>query len=154
MRSLDDVIVRKIADRRMLEPWLATQAIDANSDYRPVIYHRAARARRAGIAGQVVEAPQVADRRAHHALAIGGVADIAGRADDVEAPVAQRLHLLRPARVVGEVVDRHLRAVARELRHQREADAGGAAGDQRRLALEVVGDGGHSLRSSPAMVPI
>jgi predicted membrane-bound spermidine synthase len=45
VQSLQDVLIRKIGDRRLLEPWLRTTSIRANSDFRPVLYHRAARAR-------------------------------------------------------------------------------------------------------------
>ena len=45
IRSLQDVAIRKLGDRRLLEPWIRTTTIRANSDFRPVLYHRAARAR-------------------------------------------------------------------------------------------------------------
>ena len=45
VRSLQDVQARRIANKTLLEPWLRTTSIRANSDFRPVLYHRAARAR-------------------------------------------------------------------------------------------------------------
>jgi spermidine synthase len=43
--GVQDVEIRRVGDRRMLAPWLAGFAIPANSDYRPVVDQRAARAR-------------------------------------------------------------------------------------------------------------
>jgi spermidine synthase len=45
VRTLQDLTSRKIADRRLLEPWLETTPIRANSDFRPVLDHGASRAR-------------------------------------------------------------------------------------------------------------
>jgi spermidine synthase len=45
IRTPQDLATRKIADKRLLQPWLATVAIPANSDYRPTLDHRANRAR-------------------------------------------------------------------------------------------------------------
>jgi predicted membrane-bound spermidine synthase len=45
IESLQDLMARKIADRQVLEPWLATMPVRAHSDFHPVLDHRAARAR-------------------------------------------------------------------------------------------------------------
>ena len=66
-----------------------------------------------------------------------GLAEVAGEADDVAVRFGLDFGdslldaLLRPA------VDDHLGAFARQTRGDGEADAGGAAGDDRAFALEL-----------------
>lgn len=45
INTLGDVTGRRIADKQLLQPWLATEPLPANSDYRPVLDDRANRAR-------------------------------------------------------------------------------------------------------------
>jgi predicted membrane-bound spermidine synthase len=45
IRSEQDLMIRKIGDKRLLQPWVTASPIQPHSDYRPVLDHGAARAR-------------------------------------------------------------------------------------------------------------
>jgi len=45
IRTVQDVVGRKLADKHLLQPWLAAAPLPANSDYWPVLDYRANRAR-------------------------------------------------------------------------------------------------------------
>jgi hypothetical protein len=92
---------------------------------------------RAGVVDQEVEPAERADRPFDHRLAPAGLAHIAGRCDHLEAGCAELLHRLGPACVARQVVDRDLGAEAGQHRRRGETDAGGRAGDQRRLAIQI-----------------
>lgn len=45
VHSVQDLVIRQVADRALLDSWLATAPVAANSDYHPMIDQQAARAR-------------------------------------------------------------------------------------------------------------
>ena len=90
----------------------------------------------AGVVDQDVEAAEGLVRVAHEALGLARYADVRAQCDRLPA------QLLDPggdgARAVAAavVVHRHVGALAREAQRDGLADAAGAAGDERSLALE------------------
>ena len=100
------------------------------------------RAGRARVGNKQVEAPEIRDRLLHHALAIARVADVAGRRDGLASLGRELGDGLSTAGIVGEKIDRDRGAVAGEQRRGGEPDPRRAAGHERGLAGQVVGDHG------------
>src|SRR5690242_10608981 len=98
---------------------------------------RLGRGRRAGIVGEIIETAELFDRLADHRLGLAGLRHVAGRRDHVEARGPKLRDRLRPARVLRQMVERHPGAALRKGFDRRQADAGGAARDQRGLAAEI-----------------
>src|SRR5262249_42507265 len=84
---------------------------------------RLARRRRAGVVDEDVEAAELVDGSGHHLLRLAGKRDIAGRGDDAMARRLEARDLLLAAWIVGEMVQRHHGAAAREELDRGEADA-------------------------------
>ena len=93
--------------------------------------------RGAGIVDEEIEPAEGIDGVAHHFLGAPRLRDVARRADHRKALRAQSLDRRRAARIVRQMVERHGGAAAGEQFDRRQPDAGGRAGDQRRLAREV-----------------
>ena len=79
--------------------------------------------RGAGVVDEDIQPPEVRCRLLDHALRDSGLRDVAGSRDYVQTRAAQPLDLLRPAAVVGKMVEGHLRPAPPEQLHRGEPDA-------------------------------
>jgi hypothetical protein len=68
--------------------------------------------RRAGVVDQHIQASKLSDRNGHHGARTLHVRHIAWRDDDIKALTHQPLYLLRPALVIGQMIERHFGATA------------------------------------------
>jgi hypothetical protein len=92
------------------------------------------------IVNQKIEPAQAINRARHHPLGMARPRHVARRGDDSTALGFEPFDRSCPARIVGQVVQCHRRAAAREDLHSGEADARGRAGNQRRITGEICTD--------------
>ena len=124
-----DAMARERLDR-------AERAGHVHVEHAPPLLGRHLRQERVGIGGRVV------DEHVERAEALDDVLDGAGR-DDRDADVAhdrQHARVGAPRLVLGQVQDRDPHPRVEQRTYDRAADAVRAACDERRPAVEIVGD--------------
>ena len=101
---------------------------------------RRRRRRGAGVVDEKIEPAERVDRALDHSLGLARPRHVAGCRDDMPALRAQALDRRRPARVVGQMIERDRSTAAREHLGRRETDPRGGSGHQHRLAGEIRSD--------------
>jgi hypothetical protein len=107
------------------------------ADHLAVLHlHQHAIAHDARVVDQSIERAEIGCHlieRAHHAVLVGGVGDVAARRDaQLRAAIARFVHILGV-----HIEQREIRALGGEMRRQRAADTASGTGHENRLATNI-----------------